>query len=124
MRDLDLPRGEERELVEFAPVDLVLNAVVRQVDLSIEVRQVVLARPLTNLVLVTVWAAVAVRPAAVAFLQELLIFALEIPFEDDAPNLEPVVLVPKTGFLLPVRRIEIRVVVEFALAADARIERL
>jgi hypothetical protein len=43
-------------LVVLAPVDLVLDAVVREVDLAVEVRQVVLARPRADLVLVAVWA--------------------------------------------------------------------
>jgi hypothetical protein len=38
--------------------------------------------------------------------------------EHDAPDLEPVVLVAESGFLLAVRRVEVRVVVEFALAAE------
>ena len=111
-------------LVVFASVDLVLDPVVREVDVAVEVRQVVFARPLANLPLVAVRTAVAVGPAAVVFLQELLILALQILFEDDAPNLQSVVLIPKPGFFLPVRRVEVRVVVDFALPADARIERL
>jgi hypothetical protein len=106
----------------LAPVDLILDPVVREVDLAVEVRQVMLARPLANLALVAVRTAVAIDPAAVVFLQELLVLALQVLFEDDAPNLKPVVLVPKTGFFLPVRRVEIRVVVEFALAADTGVE--
>ena len=63
-------------LVVLAPVDLVLDAVVRKVDLAVEVRQVVLARPLANLVLVAVRTAVAIGPAAVVFLQKRLVLAL------------------------------------------------
>lgn len=111
-------------LVVFAPVHLVLDAVVREVNLAVEVRQVVFARPVANLALIAVGTTVAVCPAAVVFLQELLIFALQILFEDDAPNFESVVLVPEPSFFLPVRRVEARVVLDFALAADARVERL
>ena len=99
-------------LVVLASVDLVLDAVVGEVDLLIEVRQVVFARPLANLVLVAVRTAVAVGASAVVLLQELLVLALQVLLEDDAPNLEPVVLVAEPGFLLPVRRVEVRVVVE------------
>ncbi len=106
-------------LVVVAPVDLVLDAVVREVDLAIEVRQVVLARPVADLVLVAVRTAVAVGPAAVVLLQELLIVALQVLFEDDAPNLEAAVLVSEPGFLLAVRRVEVRVVVDVALTAHA-----
>ena len=41
-------------LVVLAPVNLVLDAVVREVNLAVEVRQVVLARPLADLVFVSV----------------------------------------------------------------------
>jgi hypothetical protein len=117
--------GEQLDvLVMLAPVDLVLDAVVREVNLAVEVRQVVLARPLANLALVAVRTAVAIDPAAIVFLQELLILALQVLLEDDASNLESVVLVAKTGFLLPIRRVEVRVVLDFALTADAGVERL
>ena len=111
-------------LVVLPPVDLVLDAIVREVDLPIEVRQVVLVRPLADFVLVAVRTAVAVGASAVVLLQELLILALQVLLEDDAPNLGPVVLVPEPCLLLPVGRIEIRVVVNFAVAAHARVERL
>ena len=62
-------------LVVFASLDLVLDAVVREVDLAVEVRQVVFARPLANLVLVAVGAAIAVGASAVVFLEELLVLA-------------------------------------------------
>jgi hypothetical protein len=52
-------------LVVLASVDLVLDAVVREVDLRVELRQVVLARPVTNLVPVTVRTTIAVRPPTV-----------------------------------------------------------
>jgi hypothetical protein len=77
-------------LVEFAPVDLVLDAVVGEVDLPVEVRQVVVVRPRADLVLVTIRAAIAVGPPAVVLLKELLVLALQVLFEDDAPNIEPV----------------------------------
>jgi len=44
-------------LVQFAPVDLVFDAVVREVHLPVEVRQVVVARPRPDLVLAPVGAA-------------------------------------------------------------------
>jgi hypothetical protein len=94
------------------------------VDLAIEVRQVVFARPLANLVLVAVGAAIAVGASAVAFLEELLVLALQVLLEHDAPDLEAALLLSEPGFLLAVCRVEIRVVVDFALAAHTRIERL
>lgn len=61
--------------------------------------------------LIAVRPPVAVGPAAVVLLRELLLFALQVVFEDDAPNREPVVLVSKPGFLLAVRRVELDVAV-------------
>ena len=74
--------------------------------------------------LVAVRTAVAVGASAVVFLQELLVLALQVLVEDDAPDLEPAVLVPEPGLLLAVRRVEVRVVVDLTLTTDARVERL
>jgi hypothetical protein len=63
-------------LVAFAPIDLVLDAVVGKVHLAVEERQVVLSRPVADLVLVAVGPAVAVGAIAVGLLQKLLVFAL------------------------------------------------
>ena len=52
-------------LVAFASIDLVLDAVVGEVHLAVEVRQVVLARPVADLVLVAAGSAVAVGAVAV-----------------------------------------------------------
>jgi hypothetical protein len=90
----------------------------------VEVRQVMLARPVANLVLLAVRAAVAVGASAVEFLQELLVLALEVLFEDNAANLEPVVFVAEPDLLLAVGRVEVRVVLDLALTADASVERL
>jgi hypothetical protein len=55
-------------------------------------------------------------------LQELLELALQVLLEDDAADLEVPVRISQTGFLLAVRRVEIRIVV--AGATDASVERL
>ena len=75
-------------LVMFPAIDLVLDAVVGEMHLAIEVRQVVLARPVADLVLVAAGSAVAVRAVAVVVLQELLVLALQVLLEDDASDLE------------------------------------
>ena len=111
-------------LVVLAPVDLVLDPVVREVYLAVEVRQIVLACPLANLVLVAVRTTVAVGASAIVFLQELLVVALQVVVEHDATDIEPAVLVAEPGFLLAVRRVEVRVVFDFAFTADAGVERL
>jgi len=57
-------------------------------------------------------------------LQELLVLALQVLLEDDAPDVEAAVLVSEACLLLPVRRIEVRIVVDFAGPADTGVERL
>src|SRR5690606_23430047 len=117
--------GEQLDvLVLLAAVDLVLDAEVGKVDLVVEVRQLVLTRPCTNLVVVSIRTAVAVSSSAVVLLQELLVLALQVLFEDDATDLEPIVLVTEPRLLLAVGRVEVRVVVELPFAAHARVERL
>ena len=111
-------------LVQFAPVDLVFDAVVREVDLPVEVRQVVVARPRPDLVLAPVGAAVTIGTSAVVLLQELLVLALQVLLQHDAPHFEPVVLGAEPGFLLSIGRVQVRVVIQFTFPADTRIERL
>ena len=69
-------------LVKFPAIHLVLDSVVGEVHLVVEVRQIVLARPVADLVLVAARSAVAVRAVAVVVLQELLVLALQVVFED------------------------------------------
>jgi hypothetical protein len=56
--------------------------------------------------------------------QELLVLALQVLLEDDAPDVEAAVLVSEACLLLAVRRVEVRVVVDFAGPADAGVKRL
>ncbi len=65
-------------LMVIVPVDLILDAVVREVELTIEVRQIVVARPLPDLAFVSVRPAVAVGAPAVVLLQELLVLAFQV----------------------------------------------
>ena len=117
-------REQLHVLVAFASIDVVFDAVVGEVHLAVEVRQVVLARPVADLVFAAVRSSVAVRLVAVTVLQELLVVAFEILLEDDAADLEIRMLVSEAGFLLAVGRIEIRVVVNLARPADTSVERL
>jgi hypothetical protein len=111
-------------LVVLAAVELVLDAVIREMHLAIEVRQVVLACPVADLVVGTVGSSVAVRSIAVVLLQELLVLAFEILLEDDATDLESRMLVSEADFLLAERRVEIRIMVDLAWATAASVERL
>jgi hypothetical protein len=75
-------------LVVLAAVDVVLDAVVGEVHLAIEVRHLVLACPVADLVVGAVWSSVAIRSVAIVVLRELLVLAFEILLEDDAADLE------------------------------------
>jgi hypothetical protein len=68
--------------------------------------------------------AIGVGAIAVGLLQEFLVLAFQILFEDDAPDLEVGVLVSKASFFLWKRRVEIRVVVDLPRATDASVEGL
>lgn len=81
-------------LVMVATIDVVLDPEVGEMDAVVEVRQIVSRRPSTDVGLVSVRSSVAVGPPAIAVLQERLIFALQVLFEDDAVNLGVVVLLP------------------------------
>jgi hypothetical protein len=55
-------------LVVFAPIRFVFDPVVREVHLAVEIRQVVLARPVADLVLPAIRPPVGVRAVAVVVL--------------------------------------------------------
>jgi hypothetical protein len=117
-------RKELDVLVKLSAIELVLDSVVGKMNLVVEVRQIVFARPVTDLVLVATRAAVAVGATAVGLLQELLVLALQVLFEDDASDLKVRVAVSETDLFLSKRRVEIRVVVDLPGAADASVEHL
>lgn len=117
-------REQLHVLVAFAPINLVLDPVVGEMHLAVEERQVVFVRPLADLLFVAVRSSVAVGAVAVVLLQELLVLALQVLLEDDAPDVEAAVLVLEACLLLAVRRVKVRVVVDFAGPANAGVERL
>src|SRR5262245_62672908 len=80
--------------VALASLPLVLNTEVGKVDALVEVRQVMLARPLLDLALVPIGSAVAVGAAAVVLLQPLLVLALQLLFEDDATHFSALLAQP------------------------------
>jgi hypothetical protein len=106
-----------------APVDVVLDADVRELDMApVVARKVVLPCPVLNLQRIAIGSAVAVVTIAIALLQKLLIFALQIVLEDDAVDVRAFVT-EAFGFL-GVAAIEFRVVLQFARLQDAGIESL
>ena len=77
--------GEDLDVdVIVTPVEfLELDPDVRKVQLLIEVRQVVLQRPLFDLARVTIRMSIVVRPIAVAFMKPPLVIALQLVVEDN-----------------------------------------
>lgn len=66
-------------------------------NLVIEVRQFVFARPVPDLVLVAARPTVAVRSVAVVIQPDLLVLAFQLVLENDTSNLEVGILVSKAG---------------------------
>ena len=105
------------------PVELlVFDAQVGEVHLLIEVREVVLARPLLDLVLVAIGAPVAVPAIPVALVQPGLVVALEFVVEDD--SLDACAALQKAFCFTFVGAIDLNVVLEFPLAFGTCVEGL
>ena len=82
-----------------ASIDVVFNAHVRELDVPLVVaRKLVLPRPFLDLQRISVRSAIAVVTISVAFLQELLVLASSVVFEDDAGDVRVLVTEP-FGFL-------------------------
>lgn len=100
----------------------VLDANVRKMNLVVEVRQVVFARPGRDLGLAPVRSAVAVASAAIAFLQKALIVAFQLAVQLhplDAPT-----LIAQAFGSFEVGPIELRIVAALAGTIGTRIELL
>ncbi len=114
--DLDVDRV-------IASMDVVLDADVRELDVTLVVaRKVVISCPVLDLQRIAIGSAVAVVTIAIALLQELLILAFQVVLEDDAVDVRAFVT-EAVGFLR-VGAIEFRVMLQFARLRDAGIESL
>src|SRR5262249_8676051 len=100
-----------------ASVPLVLDPEVRKVDASVEVRQVMLARPLLDLTLVAIGLAVAVGAAAGVLLQPFLVLALQFLLNDDPASFGA--LLAKPFLLAQVGAIKPHVVRQVSRPTDA-----
>jgi hypothetical protein len=101
---------------------VILDANVRELEVPVDERELVLARPLLDLFRATIGLTSALTATAVGLLQEALVLAFELFLEHDTPN------PPATG-VQPLNRPEIRavqthVVGQFARFQDAGIESL
>jgi hypothetical protein len=114
--DLDVERV-------ITPIDVVLDAHVRELDVApIVAGKVVLPCPILDLQRSAIGSAIAVVTIAIALLQKLLIFALQVVFENDAVDVRA--LVPKALGFLRVGAIEFRVMLQFTRLRDAGMESL
>jgi hypothetical protein len=81
--------------VTVAPVQLVLDAEVWEVDRLVEVRQVVVPRPFFDLAGIPIRSSIAVRASAIVLLQPLLMLALELVVEDHTADVGTLVAKPR-----------------------------
>jgi hypothetical protein len=65
---------------------VILDANVRELEVPVDERELVLARPLLDLFRATIGATPALTATAVGLLQEALVLALELFLEHDTPN--------------------------------------
>ena len=91
--------------VKISPIELVLDSQVGEMNALIEVRQVVLARPVLDLVRGSIRPAVAVRAIPIALLEEALVVAFELLLENDTADLRA--LVSQARLFGPVRAVDL-----------------
>jgi len=105
------------------PVELlVFDPQVGKMHLVVEVRELVLERPLFDLARVSVRVAVVVVVVSIALVQPLLVLALQLVVEDNAVDLD--IAHFQTLGDVQIRLVDLHVVFELALAFDARVELL
>jgi hypothetical protein len=122
--------------VVMASLELVLEADVGKVHALIEVRQVVLARPLLDFAGVPIRATVAVRALSIALLQERLVLPFELALHDDIPDVRAafaelaggvsigVVDARVVGQLAPVYAVAVPVAAPVLAVAEVHLEQL
>jgi len=115
-RDLDI-------LVIPPPIGLqVFDAQVREMDLVIEVREVVVVRPFLDLVRVTIGPAIRIVTVPISLVQPLLVLTLELVVEFDAVN--ACAALPEASGFSEVRAIHLGVVFHLARLLQSRVELL
>ena len=91
-------------------------------DLLVEVREVVLDRPQSDLLGTSVGPSVTVRATSIPLLQEALVLALEFVVEDDARESVAALGEPVGG--LQVGSVDLRVVLQFPWLTETCVEHL
>jgi hypothetical protein len=100
----------------------VLDPGIREVDMAVLVRQVVFACPSCDLLRLPIWSSVAILPAAIAFVQEPLVVALQLVVQDHA--IDSAALLAEAVLSVEVGAIDLRVVRQLARLSEAGVERL
>ena len=103
-------------------VVLALDAHVREVNLLVEVGEVVLDRPQSDLLGTPVGASITVGTVSIPLLKEALVLPLELVVEDDAP--EAIAAFGEAVGSLEVGSVDLGVVLQFPRLPDTRVERL
>lgn len=84
MRTAIVRRDHLDVLDAVAPVPVVVfDSDIWEMHLVVEVRQAAVARPVLDLLVVTVGSAIAVWPVPIALLEERLVLAFQLVVEDD-----------------------------------------
>ena len=115
-RDLDIT------LVEAPIAVFVFDAEVWEMNLVIEVRKVVVVRPLRDFSGFAIRAAIRIVAIPIAFVEPPLVVALELVVEDD--SIDPRAVLLQAFCFAFEGSIDLDLVFQFALASDARVERL
>jgi hypothetical protein len=101
---------------------LILDPRIREVNVSVVVRQVVLASPTRDLLRLAVRPPIAILLASIALVQETLVVALELVIEDNAVH--PTALLANALLSALVGTIDLGVVRQLARLPEARVKRL
>jgi hypothetical protein len=100
----------------------VFDPQVREVNLVIEVREVVVTGPFLDLVRLAIGPAIRIGAVPISLVQPLLVLTLELVVEDDAIDARPTV--SETVGFSEVRAIDLRVVFDLAGFLQTRVELL
>ena len=115
-------RKELDVLVKLSAIELVLDSVVGEMNLVVEVRKVVVVRPLRDFSGFTIGAAIGIVAIPITFVEPPLVVALELVVEDD--TIDAGAAVREALRLTKVRAIDLDVVFEFARLLETRVELL
>ncbi len=109
-------------LVAVASLKFVLDPEIGEMHRVIEVREVVLARPVFNFARVAIRPSITVRTVSIPLLEKALVLTLEVVLEDDAADVGP--LPTQALFRAQMCAIELQIVRQLTRPVDAGVERL